>query len=301
MPQDLSTMQRTTTTMVVEEGRNKNTTTLLSKILMGFAVLLLVGVLMRLIQLRAKRVRQLELNEQYQALMQSGGTWSFFGPAGCCFLPIAVCFIIGGVVMAYIIFHASRVQQQQERTSAIWNLILGFLLLVALVFVLQHSKVLHSAWSSSDIPGAGDDDVMGVGAWGYFAVALAALAAAKITSNILRSPAEIHHHRTRSQRAEDSWFGGSDNRTPASTRFPSSPSASAGAGGGGGGSAKQPSRMPTKPEPATMEGPSKGKAPSKRPGASLGPSKPPQPPPSSRKPSTKGGRGTKPPALTAGI
>ncbi len=236
-PQNLSTTYTTTTverhTIHDKHYSSKDSSTLWAKIIMGFAVLILVGVLIRLIQLRAKRLRALGgVQEGQGAVVASEG-------GGCCYLPVTLAIMLGGLVMVYIMYASSVAKEEQKKANMSWNYTLSFLFLLAVIFLMHYSRLMHSP---QDIPGSGGGRSAGPGVWIYFTVAAAAVAAAKITNRLLRSPDEIHHHRSPSEKAE----------AKSDTNLMMGPAPAA------------QTHYPTTPEPAYASAPPVSKAPSQK-------------------------------------
>ena len=158
----------------------ENSTSVLSKILMGFTVIFLIGVLVRLIQLRTRRNALAGLVDTGMASMSSGlgGGIVIPGGGGCCNVSTTVAILFGGLVMLYILFAARKAKEQQRAENMTWNMVSGVVLVIGVLILMEFTLVQHHNldWKPKE--------EAAVGIWAYFIIAIAALAAAKISNKI---------------------------------------------------------------------------------------------------------------------
>jgi len=150
----------------------------LSRILLGFVVLFLIGVLVRLIQLRIKRVRaRKDLSPSPVVVVDSGGggdEYSFWWS-----VMTLLSLVSGALVALYTAYFKRQAKDQRKQSAQYWNIFLVFFLVMGTVGFLEWSglgyfrKVVQEPESSEHL-------------WPYLMVGLAGLAAAKMVSNMMR-------------------------------------------------------------------------------------------------------------------
>ena len=167
--------------------------TLWSKVLMGFAVCFLIGVLVRLIQLRAKRLRGQEDLGLVKTSYSGGG---YSTGTRCCFLSTTVAILLGGLALLFIMFRARQAKEQQHKDNVAWNCVAAIVLICGIFLLLEFSRLTHedaSQWECCD------HTKRGFTLWVYFIVAAAALAAAKVTSKLMRPARQVMIRRRKSR------------------------------------------------------------------------------------------------------
>ncbi len=191
----------TVTTETTREQRTVTSHTLWSKIVMGFAVCFLIGVLVRLIQLRAKRLRGLE-GDGAAPPAQYGGLGAVVTTGGrCCYLSTTLSLLVGGLAMLFILFRARQAKEQQSKENLAWNVVAGVVLLLGIFILMEFSKLTHD---DDDARGV-DESGRGFTLWIYFAIAAAALASAKLTAKLMRPARKVIVRRDKSR---ESYFSG---------------------------------------------------------------------------------------------
>ena len=157
----------------------ENSTSVLAKILMGCTVIFLIGVLVRLIQVRTRR------NAMIGGAMEIGGGiggsftsgMASISGGSCCYLPTTMAILLCGLVMVYLLYASRKAKEQQRAENMTWNMVAGVVLVIGIMLLMEFSLVQHHM-------GFRPKEEAKTGILAYFIIAIAALAAAKISNRI---------------------------------------------------------------------------------------------------------------------
>jgi hypothetical protein len=152
-----------------------------TRVALGFLVFCLVGLLIRLLQMRRKRVKEValiypqfnDLKRDNVALPDVTQWWWTFS--------LALCIILGSLGVFFIAYTSRQAKEEQHQSSLAWSITLGIVLLIGCLVLIEWSGLgpISAVTSSSDT------STTVIDLWVYLAVGIAGLALAKVLNEVV--------------------------------------------------------------------------------------------------------------------